>query len=373
MSQILSLLLILVTPLLIKGGEGKLKLINWLSPVVCCYALGILLGNLAPFWSGTTAKTLSEVTVLLALPLLLLSTNLPAWFKLAKKTILSFVLVVFSVMLVSFLAGLAFKDGHPESAKLAGMMVGVYTGGTPNLMAIGKALEVSDEAFVMVNAVDVVLGGLYLLFIMSFGVKLITKFLPASDVKEDAELEIDHKHWQKLGIKQKILHSVALLLVASLSIGLSLLLSRVLSGGESVAIIILGLTSFALGLSFIPKLRHFEGSQEWGGYLLLAFCVAVGSMSRAQELLSGSPWYFIFCGTIMLGSIALHFLFCFLLKIDRDTAIITSMAGIFGPAFAAPMCEVLKNRSLLVSGVTTGLVGYAIGNFAGIFLAHLLK
>jgi uncharacterized membrane protein len=75
----------------------------------------------------------------------------------------------------------------------------------------------------------------------------------------------------------------------------------------------------------------------------------------------------------MFGSIILHFACCYFFKIDRDTAIITSMAGIFGPAFVAPMSDVLKNRAILVSGITTGLVGIALGNFVGLFVAWLLK
>ena len=49
------------------------------------------------------------------------------------------------------------------------------------------------------------------------------------------------------------------------------------------------------------------------------------------------------------------------------------MAGIFGPAFVAPMSAVLKNKAILVSGVTTGLVGIAVGNFLGVALAYLVK
>jgi uncharacterized membrane protein len=49
------------------------------------------------------------------------------------------------------------------------------------------------------------------------------------------------------------------------------------------------------------------------------------------------------------------------------------MAGIFGPAFVAPMAAVLKNRAILVSGVTTGLVGIALGTFVGVALAQLLN
>jgi len=103
------------------------------------------------------------------------------------------------------------------------------------------------------------------------------------------------------------------------------------------------------------------------------FCLAVGSLANASQLISGSWWYFLFCSLIMFGSILLHFLCCFFLKIDRDTALITSMAGIFGPAFVAPMSQVLKNKAILVSGVTTGLVGIAVGNFVGVAVAYLIK
>jgi uncharacterized membrane protein len=168
-------------------------------------------------------------------------------------------------------------------------------------------------------------------------------------------------------------HTIILFILSALAVGLSLLLSKLLTGGESVSLIILGLTTIAVAFSFNKKIRHFEGSQEIGHYLLLVFCVAVGSLANTSQMLSGSLWYFLFGATIMFGSIFLHFLCCFFLKIDRDTAIITSMAGIFGPAFVAPMSQVLKNKAILFSGVTTGLVGYAVGNFVGILIAYLLK
>jgi uncharacterized membrane protein len=49
------------------------------------------------------------------------------------------------------------------------------------------------------------------------------------------------------------------------------------------------------------------------------------------------------------------------------------MAGIFGPAFIPAMGQVLNNRQMIVSGVTTGLVGIAIGNFMGLLVASVLK
>jgi len=46
---------------------------------------------------------------------------------------------------------------------------------------------------------------------------------------------------------------------------------------------------------------------------------------------------------------------------------------VFGPAFVPTVATALKNRAIIVSGLTTGVVGYAIGNYAGIALAYLLK
>jgi uncharacterized membrane protein len=43
----------------------------------------------------------------------------------------------------------------------------------------------------------------------------------------------------------------------------------------------------------------------------------------------------------------------------------------FGPAFIGPVASVLKNKDIVVSGLTTGLVGYAVANYLGIGIAHL--
>lgn len=374
MNTFIVVALTLIIPLLITLFEKKVKVIEWLSPVVCCYALGIILGNL-PFmnWDWGMARTMSEVSLMLALPMLLFATDFPAWFKLAKTTIISFALLILCVMSVSYVVGTLFKGFDPEVWKMAGMLTGVYIGGTPNLTAIGKMLEVRDDVFITLNAVDVAMGGIYLLIVMSVGVKLLTLFLKPFDRSNAQEEEADLLNWKKLSSSKKIRNTLLLILLSGVSVGVSLAFSKIITGGESATIIILGLTFISLGLSFFQKIRHFEGSQECGNYFLLVFCVAVGSLANINELMAGKTWYFVFCSLIMFISILLHFLCCFFLKIDRDTAIITSMAGIFGPAFVAPMSGVLKNKAILVSGVTTGLVGIAFGNFAGLAVSWLLK
>lgn len=373
--NIISILVLFGLPWLILKYASKVKLIDILGPVVCCYAVGIIFGNLfGAHWPQKVSTQVSEISIMVALPMLLFSTNLLGWFRLAKTTILSFVFVCLSVCLVAFVCGKIFEGYSDEVWKMAGMMVGVYTGGTPNLTAIGKALEVRDETFIILNAVDVVMGGLYLLFIMSVGVKLLTKVLPAFQFKNNHQEEtLEEAGWVKLPPKTKILRFFQQVLLSAFCVGVAAGATQLILGEISVSVVILLLTSCAIGISFVPKLRNLEGSQEWGNYFLLVFCTSIGSLANISNLSAASWWYFAFMGSVMLGAVFLHILFCFFFKIDRDTAIITSIAGIFGPAFVPPVAQVLKNREMLVSGVTTGLVGYAVGNFLGIGVAYLLK
>ena len=74
----------------------------------------------------------------------------------------------------------------------------------------------------------------------------------------------------------------------------------------------------------------------------------------------------------MLGSLAFHLALCRVSRIDRDTTIITSTAALFGPAFIGPVAVRLANRAVFVSGLMSGLVGYAVGNYLGLLVAWLL-
>jgi uncharacterized membrane protein len=81
----------------------------------------------------------------------------------------------------------------------------------------------------------------------------------------------------------------------------------------------------------------------------------------------------LYASVAMFSSILLHFIIAKLFKIDRDTFIITSTAGIYGPVFIGQIASTIGNRKLVFTGITLGLLGYAVGNFLGIGLANLLK
>jgi uncharacterized membrane protein len=69
----------------------------------------------------------------------------------------------------------------------------------------------------------------------------------------------------------------------------------------------------------------------------------------------------------------IHALLAKIFKVDADTLIITSTALICSPAFVPMMAGSLNNRSIILGGLTVGIIGYAIGNYLGIFTALVLS
>lgn len=358
-------------PLLVLWLEGRFKVIRVLSPVVVCYALGMLLGN-QPWldFADPVALTTCNVTVALAIPLLLFSTNIVAWLKLAKSTVLSFFFCMIAVMISSAIAHLIFHDDLEQSAEVAGMLTGVYTGGTPNMAAIATALQVKSETFILLNAADMLVSFAYLFFILTLAGRLLSRLVPATprtgdDTPDDKPGTV--AGWPPL---RSIGISLALT-TAIVAIGLSV---RPLLGDNSRdAVTILIITTGAVIASTFRRVRSLPGTQDMGQFLLLVFCVAMGFTTDFSKLFSSPSNLFGFTAMVIGGSVFIHFSLAILFRIDRDTIVITSAAAIFGPHMVGPVAVAIKNREVIFSGLASGLVGYAVGNYLGVGLAWLLN
>ena len=164
LSIVLQILFIIFGPYLCIGLSKKLPG-QWLSPIVLAYATGIVLANIQLLDINHSVSTLfSQATVVLAIPMLLYATDLKGWILQARSVILSFFLCVCSGIASSIAIAWLWKDQFENAWQLSGMLVGVYTGGTPNMQAIGLTLGVDEEMFVLMNAADIFCGGIYLLF-----------------------------------------------------------------------------------------------------------------------------------------------------------------------------------------------------------------
>jgi len=74
-----------------------------------------------------------------------------------------------------------------EGWKMAGMLIGVYTGGTLNLAAIGNGLEISSSNYIAVHASDVLVSGILFLLILSVIPRILKRILPKYQQLSDLE------------------------------------------------------------------------------------------------------------------------------------------------------------------------------------------
>ena len=348
--------------------ETRVRVVALMGSVALCYVIGFAIGNTPNVPVDTDlAMELSTAAVALAIPLLLFSLDFRGWLRQAPQTLLAFLWVIVAVCIATALARPLFAGRVEESAKVAGMLVGVYTGGTPNLAAVGKALGVSNETFVMVNAADVLVSAPYFLFLITLGPRVFGAILRTPE----RTVEVATRDPEANAIRPG--HVVAGVVLSLVCVAIGLGASKISPLGiPDEAVAILAITTTAIVFSFHPKVRDLQGTFEAGNYILLIFCVTIGTIADLGEVIRSSLWIVAYVAVVIFVSLVVHVALCRLSRIDRDTTVITSTAALFGPAFIGPVSVRLGNRSVFVSGLMSGLVGYAVGNYLGLLIAWLL-
>ena len=365
----LLLIFMLFFPWLAQKMHAGSRWPTFLSPVILCYGSGILLANSGILPADfQLAEEVSEVSILLAIPFLLYAVDLAGWWRSAGSITVSFGLAVGSAVAAAVLHAWLWSDILADTPRLSGMLSGLYSGGTPNLNAVGRSLEVSAETIIYMNAADIVTGGLYLLFLTSAAPFIFGKILPAYQTQD-----IDNEEFikQENGLTLAVIFKSGLLtsgIVAAAAGGTWLWTGAL----KSVGLILLLLTTFSVAASLIPTVRHWTGTFTIGEYLLLIFCTAIGLSADFSEVPAEAFLLAGYTAAVLLTTVILHLVLCRLRGIDRDTMLITSTAALYGPPFVAQMVSVLGNRQVLFGGMASGLAGYAVGNYLGILTAELL-
>ncbi len=371
MAELIQILLILLVPYLARRLNLLPIFHKWLSPVVIAYIVGIVFANVHLIdLNDDLSTTATEVTLLLALPMLLFTSNVLSLIKKGKQSMVAFLLAVISAVAGLSAVGYLFKDSLSDSWRLSGMLLGIYTGGIPNMQVIGKALEAPEETIILVNAADVLLGGLYLVLLSSVFYPFLKWFLSTKDRVLETHRDLREDMTTGWSFRQVMTPILLSALVVAVSIVLTMLFLGTIKGNDQW--ILLLLTTFSLLVPFIPNLGKMEKSYEIGDYLLLSFCVALGMKADFRVLIAQGTDLILFSAAALYGTIIIHLLLAKLFRVDADAFMISTTAAIFGPVFIGQITSVMGKKSLVLPGISLGLLGYAIGNYLGIGLGRLL-
>ncbi|WP_020611767.1 DUF819 family protein [Sediminispirochaeta bajacaliforniensis] len=130
--------------------DGPLVSALWGLLFLLISALILLITSKSPL-----LKKAGPVVVTYAVGLFL---HLDTWKSIAGPGIRSLAGALFAEVLGSLAIFLLFGNLLGKEAwKVAGMLIGVYTGGTPNLASIGSTLSVDSRLYVAIHGSDVVI------------------------------------------------------------------------------------------------------------------------------------------------------------------------------------------------------------------------
>ena len=374
-------------PVLIIEGFKRWKVVQKIGTVVLAYAIGIIasLCGVFQFPDPTAAATFSKlqstimsVAVPLAIPLMLFNCDFKLWTKALPKTAWALVTGIVAVI-VSVISGyFIFRNHVPEVAKVAGMMIGIYTGGTMNFNALGASLGVDKSVMAIVLAFQMVITTPYIFFLLGGGYKIFRKLLPYKDIThkgrtDDGSVETaDVENYHGMLEKNNLLGMIKGLGLSFLFLAVGAGLAMLITGTLNELVVILTITTLSIIASFFKKVRELPKTFELGMFFILVFSVIVASMFNIHSVNGGSLYIGGFVLWIMGVSVALHLLLCRIAKVSGDLFCVCQVGLLCSPPFVPPIAGAMQNKKVLISGIVVGLVGYAIGTYTGALLAWIL-
>ena len=364
--------LIFGIPLIIQKFKHKIPFSSFFSPIVLCYAAGILLSIINKervnlFFN--VATWISQFSILVAIPLLLYGSSSIKRLSGYKRLGLSFFFASVSSAISCFTVAWWFQSDHTSFAQIGAMLTGLYIGGTPNMQAIGYALKGDPKLTVQLTAADALIGGSYLVLLTSIVPVLTSYVLPRFKETFTYDEQISISTPTKMERWDYFILVFFTLGWLSVLLGLLYTFKQI----DNTAIILFFITGISIILSFLKFIdKRSASSFKLGEYLLLVFALSLSIQGKWSDITRGSNLLFIITAASMYGSIGIHLILSKLFRIDRDTFLISSTAAIYGPPFVTQIASVIKNKYLLMPGILAGLLGYAIGNYVGLAVYYLL-
>lgn len=379
LNSVILLIIFVLAPTGVLWLCRHVKFCGKVGPILLLYIIGFIIGNLPFINEGTMAMkdTITSVMIPLAIPMLLFACSFD--FSIlkgsAKVLILGLIAAIIAVVSGYFIFGIHIHEGE----KVAALLMGCETGGTINMASLQQMLGVSNETYVLLNTYDMIVCFIYLIFLMSFGIKFSRKIMPFDKSKIDIntsikmEDESTHNPYSDFFSKKWMNQLWKIMIAVVLCVVLAFLLTKAFPKGWFMPVFILGITTFAIIASFFKPIKKLDKSYDTGMYLIYIFSITVASMADLRNIHLAEELNVLgFLFFIIFGSLFLLWILGAIFKVDADLTVVASVALVNSPPFVPMIVSAQKNKSMLIPGITIGLVGFAVGNYLGFLIAQLL-
>lgn len=383
-AKLLLILFYLLAPAGVLWATRKFGLLRRLGPVLTLYILGVIVANIGIFPSDPDAQqsflgfqeSVSEILVPLALPMMLFGCNFKRFS--IGKSLSALIVGVVSVAAIVVVSYLMFADElGVEAPKMAASMAGQYTGGAANLAAVKQMVGLSTESFVMLSTCNLIVSFFYLMFLMGGGVALARRIVGGKrHIEQDVVVDQnDENPYRDFATRPVVVQLLKVLAASVVIMGISVAVGSIVGGesGISMVALILTITTLSLLMTISKQVRSWDKSYDAGMYLIYVFCLVMATMADLSSInWEQSLFVLMLQAVIIFGSLFVTIFLARPLRIDADTAVITSNTLINSPVCVPMIAATMKNRDVVVVGITNGLAGYAVGNYLGYLLYQML-
>ncbi len=350
--------------------DYKIPAFSKIGASLLAIIFGALLSNLglvAP--SSPVYTAISGPVTSLAIVWLLLAVNLSDLKKAGRRMVGTFLLAIAGSALGAFVGALIFAEIFEANTwKLAGTLTGTYSGGSINFVAVGRGLGLSEELFTGATAADNAMTAIWLgtnLILPIWLVNFYPKTMSSND--DDLNAKSENPLFKPSALSTldiALLMAIGFVLVA-VADWVNLLVPSVPS--------VLWLTTLALIFGHIGPFVRSPGAMQLGTLALNFFFVIIGIYSRIDAILLVGMAVFFYTSIV----VGIHGVVVYgvgrMLRMDIGTVTIASQAAVGGPSSAVAVAVFRGWNELILPGIAVGLLGYAIGNYLGYGLGHIVR
>lgn len=365
--------------------EQKYKWAAKVTGAIIALLGAIILSNLKIIpVDSTVYDTVWSYVVPLAIPLLLFKADLKKIKSESGRMFGIFHIGALGTVLGTFISAFVFSALIPHVAEIAGMMTGSYIGGGVNFVAMTSSFQTPENITNATIVADNLVMVVYFFIVMSIpNLKFFKGWIMTS--KTNGKKEVAENYWVK---KEISLKDIAISIAIAFSVAaFSNLISGLLGGIIPTNTFITKMVNSMLGnmyfimttlmlivaTVFSKQLENINGADEIGTFLIYLFFVVLGVPASIPDILKNGAFILLFC---ILAVIIHLFITLFLGKVFKcnlDEVLLASNACIGGPTTAVAMAIAKGWNELIIPVMLSGIWGYILGNYCGIFVGNILK
>lgn len=348
--------------------KSRLKFFSFVPSFVIIYLLSMALASFGVFEQNEAIEAIYKNTKQNLLPamlfLMLLQVDIRDFFKLGRPLLISYVLALLSLSFAFVFIAFVFGFDK-ETASAFGALSGSWMGGVANMVAVGSALGVSQEAFgyaLIVDSVNYTVWIMFLLFLTPFAHRFNS-------------FTASHEQGAKLGEIgcACTIGAKRYWLLILLSVAVAFVTNFIASSGfvlfNYTTTTVLLATALGLLGSF-TKLKSVNGSGEVSTSMLYMLIALIGSKAVFENF--EGVGILVFTGFCILLIHALVMVAgAKIFRLDLFSIAIASLSNIGGVA-SASILAATYNKALVGVGVLMAVMGYLVGTFGGLAVGNVL-